>query len=168
MKLIKKFMLYALCPMLCIGFANANNFFAERTVTVLSSQGECIGNRRDPLCVFDTVIACVIRQQPELCRTVGLTYDQTMDNAVGYLAGADYTYRPIEMFITHRRSLCTNADGRACVLNPSNGELVAVDMSIANDQKFVVHLRRGTGGEVGTWSVIFATEFACWFDEDCS
>ncbi|MCL2017342.1 MAG: hypothetical protein FWG80_01020 [Alphaproteobacteria bacterium] len=153
------FTFYAMSP------ASSASFFAERTVTVRPLSDECIGNEKDPLCVFDTVIACIIRNDKSLCEKVGLAYDQTMRNAVGYLAGKDYKYRPVEMFVNRRTSLCSVVNDKACVYNPSTGKPVAVDMSVTNDRKFVVHLRRDKDS---AWSVIFATEFDCWSDEDCS
>jgi hypothetical protein len=143
--------------------AVAADFFAERLVTVKPGADECVGNVKDPLCVFDTVIACVIRDAPELCKKIGLKYDQTMKNTVGHLAGRDYLYRLTDMFVTRRTDDCANEDNKRCVYDP-NGKVIAVDMSIGNDRHFSVFLRREKNG----WSVIFATEFDCWSDEDCS
>ncbi|MDR1207365.1 MAG: hypothetical protein LBK26_03050 [Rickettsiales bacterium] len=145
--------------------AFGDDFFAERTVTVQPAKDECVGTADKALCVFDTVIACVIRDEPELCKKVGLTYDQTMMNSVGYLVGKDYTYRPVDMYVNRRPPTCSFPDGLACAFNPGTGKNVAVDMSIRNNRKFGMYLKKEKGG---AWSVIFATEFSCWSDEDCS
>ncbi|MCL1902660.1 MAG: hypothetical protein FWG18_03485 [Alphaproteobacteria bacterium] len=160
----KIYLLFALCSLL-FAPAMAADFFAERTVTVQPSPDECVGDATEALCVFDTVIACVIRDQPELCKKVGLAYDRTMRNSVGHLTGRDYTYRPVDMFVNRRTPVCSFPDGLACAFNPATGKNVAVDMSIRNDKMFGVYMKREKNG---TWSVIFATEFSCWSDEDCS
>ena len=144
---------------------HAADFFAARSVGLAPMAGECVGNTEEPLCVFDTVVACAVRAQPNLCESVGLKYDNFFKNSMVDLAGRDYKYNPVEMYVNRRTPACAVDDGRACVTNPYTGEIVAVDMSIKDNNNVAVFLRRVSGGR---WSVIFATQYACWSDEDCS
>ena len=159
--------LYALCFLLYAFCASvyAADFFAPRVVTVIPSDGECVGKTDDPLCVFDTVIACAIRAKPELCAAVGFEYDNFFRNAMADLVGKDYKYNPVEMYVNRRKPACAHDDDKACATNPATGEIVAVDMSIKDNNNTAVYLRREKNGH---WSVIFATQYSCWADEDCS
>ncbi|MDR0319593.1 MAG: hypothetical protein LBH81_02530 [Rickettsiales bacterium] len=144
---------------------SAENYFAERTVSVSPKDGECVGRADDPMCVFDTVVACVIRNQPDLCKKVGLKYSEDMKNALSYLAGKDYKYTIVDLYMNRRKNLCEIADDKACVFNPETGKNMRVDMSLKDNRNFSVYLRREKNGN---FSVSLATQFQCWSDEECS
>lgn len=141
------------------------DWFAERTVTVKPSEGECVGNTADPLCVFDTVIACAIRAKADLCKSVGIKYDEFFKSAFNEMKGQDYKFRLADLVINRRKALCTYANEKACVLHPDTGEVHLVDMSMTDLNNVAVYLKRQKDGK---WSVIFATKYSCWSDEDCT
>ncbi|MCL2538149.1 MAG: hypothetical protein FWE52_01600 [Alphaproteobacteria bacterium] len=145
--------------------AQANDFFAPRKVTLVPSADECVGDTSDMLCVFDTVIACAVRADAKLCEKVGLKYDSFFKNSMVDLTGKDYEFRPVELFLNQRRPACAVDDNRACITNPATGRVVAANASIKDNNNVGVFLRNEPSGK---WSVIFATQFACWPDEDCS
>ena len=160
-----KKLLYALCFIPWTLHAQMPDMFASRVVTLEPSVGECVGNTSDMMCVFDTVIACAVRQDASLCERVGLKYDNNFRNEFGLLSGQDYNYGIAEVFMNRRRGVCSIADGRSCLRNPADGELVTPNVSMRDNNNVGVFLRRAPGGN---WSVIFATQFACWPDEECS
>jgi hypothetical protein len=156
---------FAIGLSLCVGAAHSADFFAARTVGARPADGECIGNAADPLCVFDTVIACAVRKNPALCESVGLQYDSFFRNSMAELAGRDYKYAPVEMYVNRRKPACAHDNDKACALNPATQKIVNVDMSVKDNNNVAVYLRREQGGK---WSVIFAAQYACWSDEECS
>ncbi|MCL2629745.1 MAG: hypothetical protein FWD33_03625 [Alphaproteobacteria bacterium] len=145
--------------------ANPQSYFLERTVHVIPREGECVGRNDDPMCVFDTVVACVIRQERGLCEKVGVKYSSRMHNALGHLAGHDYRYAIVDLHINRRNNVCSIEDGQSCVTNLDTGELTRVDMVMRDNRNFSVYMKRERNNR---WSVIFATQYACWPDEDCS
>jgi len=145
--------------------AHANDFFAPRVVTVTPAADECMGKTDDMLCIFDTVIACAVRRDARLCEMVGLAYDAQFIDAFNVLAGQDYEYGPVELFINRRRGICSIDDGRSCVTNIEDGEMIRADASVRDNNNVGIFMRRERGGH---WSVIYAMQFACWPDEDCS
>ena len=161
----KIFAVFTLCSLLFAPPAHSADFFAPRFVGVQPTIGECIGNTADPLCVFDSVIACAIRQNAHLCESVGLKYDNLFKNSFAEIVGRDYKYTPVEMYVNRRKPMCTFDTDKACVTNPATDKIVSVDMSIKDDNNVAVYLKRESGGK---WSVIFATQYACWQDEDCT
>lgn len=155
-------LLFALCATQADA---AQNYFTQRVVSVAPQANECIGDTSDPVCIFDAVIACVIRDDEKLCESVGVKYSDEMRNALGQFAGADYRYSIAELFINRRNNLCENADDRACVNNTDTGDNVRVDLSMKDNKNVAVYLQREKDNK---WSVIFATQYFCWSDEDCS
>jgi len=167
MKLIKKLtagaVVYALCIM---PFAlSANDFFAYRTVHLTPVPGECVGQANDILCVFDTVVACAVRDNARLCESVGMEFTREFRNSMGEIIGANYRFRPIEMFISRGTSPCEVPNGTSCFLNTTTGELTIADAMIRDNNNVVVYLRRMGGGN---WQAIYAARFSCWSDEECS
>lgn len=147
------------------GTVNGADFFAARKVGVLATTKECVGTTKDPLCVFDTVVACAVRADASICKSVGIIYDDFFRNSFAELVGKDYTYTPVEMYVNRRVAACAYDNDKACALNPYTGKIVNVDMSIKDNNNVAVYLKREPGGN---WSVIFATQYACWSDEECS
>ncbi|MDR2685527.1 MAG: hypothetical protein LBB23_01995 [Rickettsiales bacterium] len=159
-------LLFAIFAMLMTGAASAAEpLFAERVVRMIPATGECVGRNDDPICVFDTIIACVIRDDADLCKKVGVKYSQNMKNAMAHLGGQDYKYAIVDMYVNRRKNVCTIADDKSCVMNAENGKLEKIDMSLKDANNVSVYLRREKDGK---WQVIFATQSECWSDEDCS
>jgi hypothetical protein len=144
---------------------NAANYFEEREVFVVPRDGECVGQNTDPICVFDTVVACVIRDQPDLCEKVGMEYSQSLKNAVSYsMSGKDYKYQIVELFMNRRKNGCDVVDNKSCVYNDATGQNVKVDASLTDDKNFGVYMQRG---KKGTWKAVFADKADCWSDTNC-
>jgi hypothetical protein len=162
---MKKTLLVFALFFIAAGAAHAADFFSPRTVTVRPSAGECMGKTNDPLCVFDTVVACAVRRDARLCASVGLAYDDFFQNALADLAGKDYAYAPVEIYVNRRTAACAYDNDKACALNPATNKIVPVGMSVKDNNNVAVYLKREKDGH---WSVIFATQYACWSDEECS
>jgi len=159
-------LLFAICYLLLIlPQAKSNDFFAPRMVGFAPMAHECVGQTNDILCVFDTIVACAVRADVRLCESVGLAVSGEFINATGEIRGADYRFNPTEMFISRGDSPCEVPNGTSCFLNTTTGELMTADAMVRDNNNFVVYFRRMGGGN---WSVLYASIFSCWSDEECS
>ncbi|MCL1786320.1 MAG: hypothetical protein FWG39_04220, partial [Alphaproteobacteria bacterium] len=110
-------LIYVLCFMPCALYGQTADFFAPRAVALEPAPDECVGKTDNMACVFDTVIACAVRRDAKLCEKVGLKYDRQFKNTFGVLAGGDYKYNLVELFINRRGGACSVDDARSCVTN---------------------------------------------------
>jgi hypothetical protein len=39
-----------------------------------TTDSQCVGDPKTPVCALETMLACLVRQQPELCRKMGIRH----------------------------------------------------------------------------------------------
>lgn len=142
----------------------AADLFSERKVSIQKSDGECVGNVKDPLCAVDTLTACIIRKDDSLCKKLGIKKND-FDYTLGNLAEvkSNYSYRPVSIVLNKYDGVCSVHDGKTCV--EVNGKFMPVDIAITTDKKFNVYLKRDKNGKL---SVVWAEESECFSDEECT
>lgn len=162
---MKKCFILCLLNLCIILNLNASDLFGKRTVDIKSVENECVGTVSDPLCVVDTLVACVIRKDESLCKKIGISSKDFMDS-MSALSSVDskYSYKPVSMVVNKYDGSCSIHDGKTCVELP-NKKLKSVDIVITTDTKLNIYMKRNKNGKI---SVVWAEEFLCFSDEECS